>query len=150
MIQIIRATANHTAYVSQMIRYLLAELSGGSDRTTEIEEDMCQELLSDKSGYQVYLAIAGSAIVGLISVSESSAICAGGRFGIIHELYVTSEWRSRNVGARLIDTVIEAGRVEGWKRLEVGAPNPTQWGRTVQFYKMCGFEEIGPRLKRML
>jgi GNAT superfamily N-acetyltransferase len=56
------------------------------------------------------------------------------------------DFRSAGVGARLIEASIAFGRERGWPNIEVGAPSPPTWQRTVDFYRRHGFEEVGPRL----
>ena len=58
--------------------------------------------------------------------------------------------RSKNVGARLIETAAAFGRKREWPIIEVGAPSVPAWQRTVDFYLKHGFEEIGPRLQLTL
>ena len=54
--------------------------------------------------------------------------------------------RSQNVGSLLIEKAISFGRERGWPDIEVGAPMPPKWRRTVDFYLRHGFEKVGPRL----
>ena len=61
-------------------------------------------------------------------------------------MYVVPDYRSKSVGALLIETAISFGRERGWPDIEVGAPSPPRWQRTVDFYLRHGFEEVGPRL----
>jgi GNAT superfamily N-acetyltransferase len=78
------------------------------------------------------------------------AIYVPGRFGIINEFYVLPEYRCFGIGKRLVDQVLELGKQNCWKRIEVGAPNNEMWHRTIEFYLREGFLEIGPRLKKYL
>jgi GNAT superfamily N-acetyltransferase len=84
--------------------------------------------------------------VGVIMLNECAAIYSGGPFGEISELYVVPEFRSKGVGAQLIEAAVTLGRERGWPDIEVGAPSVPAWQRTVDFYLGCGFEEVGPRL----
>lgn len=145
MIKIRLADINDAEIVTEMIVSLLTELTSSPyDKSKYIS--VTKELLNE-SKYFVYLASdENGKCVGSISVTESRSIYAGGKFGIIQELYVLSEYRSQKVGCDLIKKVIEMSREKKWARLEVGAPDANKWNRTVDFYKREGFIEIGPRL----
>ena len=98
----------------------------------------------------VWLAELDGRPVGLIALNECVAIYAQGRFGEISELYVDPEQRSAGVGAALVGKAKSFAAEMGWSRLEVGAPDRANWGRTIAFYEREGFAEIGPRLRYKL
>ncbi len=81
---------------------------------------------------------------------ETFAIYAGGRHGIINEMYVAPAHRSSGTGARLMAEAAVVGRERGWRRLEVTAPEAPRWSRTRAFYERQGFAFAGPKLKLML
>jgi GNAT superfamily N-acetyltransferase len=83
-------------------------------------------------------------------MNECAAIYAGGKFGEISELYVRPEYRSNGVAARLLEAAGKHAEECGWKRLEVGAPTQPAWERTLKFYLREGFEEVGPRLRKLV
>jgi len=85
--------------------------------------------------------------VGVITLSECFAIYAGGKYGVIDELYVVPEYRGRKVGQKLLETVKEYAREKGWMRIDVTAPAGDRWARTVRFYEREGFVFTGPKLK---
>jgi len=85
--------------------------------------------------------------VGVITLSECFAIYAGGNYGIIDELYIVPEYRSKKIGQRLLETVKDHARQKGWKRIDVTAPAGDKWARTVRFYEREGFVFTGPKLK---
>jgi GNAT superfamily N-acetyltransferase len=87
---------------------------------------------------------------GVVTVVESFAIYAGGDYGVIDELYVVPEFRSRGVGRLLIEAVKMRGRERGWLRVDVTAPPEKRWARTVKFYESQGFVFTGPKLRCML
>ena len=51
---------------------------------------------------------------------------------------------------RLIEEAARIARSQGWRRLEVGAPDQPSWRRTLNFYVREGFVEVGPCLKLIL
>jgi GNAT superfamily N-acetyltransferase len=139
--------------VTQFVAALLQEVDGEliGEEVFKRYTLLCQELLSEKESYIGFLAEAAQRKpLGVITLGHSAALYAGGRIGIIHELYVIAEARSRGVGRHLLLAAAEYARACGWVRLEVSAPDGTAWARTVAFYQRQGFLPIGPRLKLVL
>jgi GNAT superfamily N-acetyltransferase len=89
-------------------------------------------------------------IIGFISCIESSAIYARGNFGVINELYILPEFRSRKIGQRLIDFIIEIAQKNNWSRLELDTPEVEKSEKTIRFYKKEGFVPIGYRMKKTI
>ena len=48
--------------------------------------------------------------VGVVTLNECAAIYSGGRFGEISELYVVPDYRSKGVGAMLMEAAVALGR----------------------------------------
>ena len=86
-------------------------------------------------------------VVGILTLGESGAIYAGGKFGVIHEFYIDSGLRSQGIGKLLVEKAKQKSLDLNWNRLEVGAPPSPAWDRAKDFYLREGFQEIGPRLK---
>jgi GNAT superfamily N-acetyltransferase len=142
-----QAEPAHFERVGRLTHKLLSELYPeiGYERDQCIET--ARKLLAGSEGVWSFLAIApDEGDVGVVLLNECAAIYAGGRFGEISELYVAPGFRSRGVGALLIEAAIALGRERGWPDIEVGAPSVPAWQRTVNFYLRHGFEEVGPRL----
>lgn len=138
--------------VVQLIRALLIELSGG---TEDLDPDeaipLCKRLLEENSRYLALLASSeADQVQGVLTAGENAAVYAGGRFGIINELYIIPSARSLKIGKQLIDAAAMQGLLRGWRRLEVGTPELPRWEASVRFYLRAGFVEIGPRLKLLL
>jgi GNAT superfamily N-acetyltransferase len=87
---------------------------------------------------------------GVLTLTETFAIYAGGRYGVIDELYVAPAHRSSGVGRLLLDAAAAVGRERGWRRIDVTAPPGDKWQRTVSFYEKNGFVFTGPKLRRSL
>ena len=83
-------------------------------------------------------------IVGILTIVECLSIAAGGKYGVINELYVVPEYRSEGVGKMLIDEVKDLAESRGWKRLELTTPGD-DFSKTIHFYEREGFYRIGPR-----
>jgi len=133
------------------ISRLLAELRDEEDSATNLDRDKIMSDWADASNrHRVFAAFDGDEILGVISLSECFAVFAGGNYGIINELYVVPEHRSKGVGRLLIEQVVSVANENGWRRLDVTAPLGEKWRRTVSFYIREGFLHTGPKLKKLL
>ena len=61
-------------------------------------------------------------IVGVLSASWQRALHVPGRYATIQDLWVDPEWRSRRVGAALVDELVALCGKQGVARIEVGLP----------------------------
>jgi GNAT superfamily N-acetyltransferase len=143
-----RATESDAKVTVNLVKALLDELNGapiGWD--TDKAVNLCKEMIGLED-YIVFHSVNNEGeIVGLVTIAESESLYAGGKIGIIQELYVVPSMRSQQMGKSLIQKAIEYARNRKWNRLEVGTPAYPQWSRTKSFYVREGFKEIGPRLK---
>jgi GNAT superfamily N-acetyltransferase len=136
---------------AESVGHLVCELLSELYPELGYEREKCVEaagkLLVPGEGVWSFLAKAhDERDVGVVMLNECAAIYSGGRFGEITELYVVPDFRSKGVGAQLIEAAVALGRERGWPDIEVGAPGVPAWQRTVDFYLRHGFEEVGPRL----
>ena len=123
-----------------LVESLFKEL-GHNTYTKEYWEDILKEVT-------VFKALDNGKIIGVATVSSSSAFFVpAGEFGMINELYVLPEYRSKGVGKLLIEGVKDFAREKGWRRIEVTTPEAHKWKRTVEFYKKENFAEVGFRMK---
>lgn len=95
----------------------------------------------------IYLALEQDKIIGFITAIESNAIYARGRFGVINELYILPEYRSQQIGQKLIHFLIELAKIKHWQRLELDTPEIEKSQKTIHFYKKQGFVPVGYRMK---
>ena len=58
----------------------------------------------------------------MLTLSETFAIYAGGRYGVIEEMYVRPAFREKGVGRALLERAATLAADRGWRRLEVTAP----------------------------
>lgn len=105
---------------------------------------LCRDFLAG-SGYAVYLAYHAGKAAGLITLSETRSLYAGGRFGIITECYVHPDFRDCGLGKRLLSVAREHAKSMGWARLEVTTPPLPEFDRTLNFYQTNGFDVAGGR-----
>ena len=137
--------------VADAVEALLVELGGRKPAHGEIEQEV-QALLADPEVGSVLVAEADGQLVGVLSASWQRAIHVPGVYVTIQDLWVDAEWRSRGVGAELVEAIASQARDRGVGRLEVGLPRETfaAIASTESFYKRNGFEHLGPRMRRLL
>ena len=152
-LKIIKCDQEHINIIADLIIALFKdfnEKSGGNfivDRSSILSTT---SLLIDRENFGCYIAFDNENPIGLITISHCSAIYNGGDFGVITELYVDKDKRSFGIGKLLLEKAYEFAKDNNWTKLEVGAPNKTDWPRTIDFYTENGFEEKGPKLRKKI
>jgi len=147
-----KATIKDSGLLAKLICELLKDFNQRSGSNFVIDEskieETCKELLP-RENFGGFIATdeKTNAAVGLVTITQATAIYNGGDFGVITELYVDRNTRSKGIGKMLIESALEFARAKNWKKVEVGAPNKNEWPRTIEFYKKNGFEEKGPKLR---
>jgi GNAT superfamily N-acetyltransferase len=145
------ATHADAAAVAVAVEQLLAELGGRRPPRPELEAEI-QAALDDPAIGATIVAEAGAEIVGVLSASWQRALHVPGRYATIQDLWTDPDWRSRGVGARLVDELADLCQAQGVARIEVGLPRESfdAIGATEAFYLGNGFEHLGPRMRRLL
>jgi GNAT superfamily N-acetyltransferase len=143
--------SNHFEDIAGLVKDLLIELEPSAKEEIEGKElESITKTLLETSKIWAFLARSNNKNIGVITLHECASIYAGGVFGEISEFYVKPEFRSSNIGQRLLSSAIEKGRERDWKRLEVGSPPVNESPRTLKFYENNGFECTGPRLRLLI
>lgn len=139
------------AVIASAVESLLLELGGRRPERQELEAET-RALLGEPAGGSVLIAEADGNVVGVLSASWQRAIHVPGVYATIQDLWVDGAWRSRGVGAELVEALASQARARGVSRLEVGLPRETfaAIASTESFYKRNGFEHLGPRMRRLL
>lgn len=144
MIHLFVADSSHTATISALLARLFDEVE--HDLTYEEIAAMFAVLDADDHHSTLLAQNEAEEVVGVITLVESLSLSAGGRYGVINELYVVPEYRSEGVGRMLLDFAKLIGEKRSWTRIEVTTPGDS-FDRTLQFYEREGFWRIGPRYK---
>jgi GNAT superfamily N-acetyltransferase len=132
--------------IIDLVAKLLDEISEGSAELDR--QKIIQDWTGNQDTFTAFVALDDSkTILGVITLVDSFAVYAGGRYGVINELYVLPEHRNQQVGRMLVETAKDYGRYQGWKRINVTAPLGEKWERTIKFYEREGFAHTGPKLK---
>ncbi len=103
-------------------------------------------ILSNRKTQVLKACLDSHGIIGILTLTESQAIYAGGYYGVIDEMYVDPEFRSKDVGKKLVQQAKDPATEKGWKRIDVTAPTDGNV-RTIRFYEKNGFVFTGPKLK---
>jgi GNAT superfamily N-acetyltransferase len=145
------AGADDVEAVASAVEALLLELGGRRPERSDLETEV-RAHLDDPDGASVLIAEADGNVVGVLSASWQRAIHVPGAYATIQDLWVDEAWRSRGVGAELVEAIASQARTRGVSRLEVGLPRETfaAIASTESFYRRNGFEHLGPRMRRLL
>ena len=145
------AGAGDVEEVAAAVASLLTELGARQPERPDLEAEV-RALLADPAGGSVFVAEADGKLVGVLSACWQRAIHVPGVYAMIQDLWVDGAWRSRGVGAELVEAIASQARARGVSRLEVGLPRETfaAIASTESFYKRNGFEHLGPRMRRLL
>jgi GNAT superfamily N-acetyltransferase len=145
------AGAADVGAVAAAVEALLVELGGRRPSTAELEAE-ARAVLEEPEVGVILLAESGEEVVGVLGASRQRAMHVPGRYLTIQDLWVRPAWRSRRIGAALIEELAGRAREVGVTRLEVGLPRETfaAIAATEAFYLGNGFELLGPRMRRLL
>jgi GNAT superfamily N-acetyltransferase len=141
-----------------------AELIGSLvvDLTTEISEvtkaqhfdidlngtiQRCNELITD-GHYSAIIGVYGNKPIAVVTMTETYALYAGGKIGVIQEFYVSPEFRASGVGSTLFEQVQHYGNKHNWSCIELCTPPLPEFERTLNFYQKNGLIPVGGRKMR--
>jgi GNAT superfamily N-acetyltransferase len=149
--QVVRASRADVPGVVVAVQELLLEL-GSTPPPTPALEATVRELIDDDRAGAVLVARDGDQIVGVLAASWQLAIHVPGRYATIQDLWVHPNWRSRTIGADLIDALVVLAREHEMARIEVGLPRESfsAIDATAAFYRRNDFAPLGPRMRRIL
>ena len=104
-------------------------------------------LLSKERG-QITLAVEDGAVLGMATVSFNLALRYGGEYCQLEELIVLPRARGRNLGGRLVQTVVENASTRGCAEIGLYLLESTEHNRP--FYAKYGFEGVGSEMRQRL
>lgn len=129
-----------------LMEKLYLELGEEKESIQFLDNQLIQNLLSNNRTIILKAVDNENNIIGLLSLTESQAIYSGGNFGAIDDMYVIPKFRSKGIGAKMLDHVKEIAKEKKWKRINVTAPTENN-KYTIQFYNQNGFVFTGPKMK---
>jgi GNAT superfamily N-acetyltransferase len=145
------ALPGDTADVVAALVQLLAELGGSAPAPDRLAAAV-RALIEDRELGSLLVAEAPEGIVGVLAASWQHALHAAGAYCIVQDLWVDPSWRSRGVGALLLDALLERMGARRITRVEVGLPSARFEGleATEAFYARNGFTMLGPRMRQVI
>jgi GNAT superfamily N-acetyltransferase len=146
------AETGDVAAAAAGIGALLDELGGEGPPAAALEE-ATRKLVEDPSLGALLVAEAEDGeIVGVLAASWQHAVHVPGLYGVVQDLWVRDDWRSRAVGRELVEALAALAREQGIARLEVGLPQDSFAAieATRSFYLANDFAPLGPRMRRLL
>jgi len=121
---------------------LLAELfSIESDFVPDREKQVhgLSALIADPSGQVLVLvAVIDGLVVGMATVQTLISTAEGGRVGLVEDVIVDNEFRSRGIGTLLLEGIMTWSTSAGLKRLQLLADRDNQ--RALDFYSLRGMD----------
>jgi GNAT superfamily N-acetyltransferase len=145
------AEAGDVAVAAAAVGALLEELGGEVPPAAELEA-ATRVLVERPEAGTLLVAEAGGEVVGVLAASWAHAVHVPGRYGVIQDLWVRPDFRSRAVGRDLVESYAELAREAGAARLEVGLPRESfeRIKATENFYLANEFASLGIRMRRKL
>lgn len=145
------ASEQDVAGIATAISELLVEL-GGRPPALPAMQRAARALLDDGGAGAVLVAELDGELVGVLAASWQTAIHIPGDYALIQDLWVHPAWRSREIGADLLEALRVLALERQVVRVEVGLPRESFVGieATKAFYLRNGFTALGPRMRRVL
>jgi len=110
-------------------------------------ESRCRELISE-GHYAGVIAESEGKAIGIVTITETYALYAGGKIGAIQEFYIEPQFRASGVGSLLIEQVQQYGKLQAWSCIELCTPPLPAFERTLNFYQKNGLIPVGGRKMR--
>ncbi|MCJ8319813.1 MAG: GNAT family N-acetyltransferase [Colwellia sp.] len=107
----------------------------------------CRELIND-GHYSAIIGEYENRAIAVVTMTETYALYAGGKIGVIQEFYVTPEFRASGVGSMLIEQVQIYAEQHKWSCIELCTPPLPEFERTLSFYQKNGLIAVGGRKMR--
>jgi branched-chain amino acid aminotransferase len=144
------AQERDVAAVAAGVHELLVELGSVPAARAALEE-VVRALLEQPSAGLILVAEGDAGLVGLLAASWQIAIHVPGDYALLQDLWVHPAWRSRAIGAALLEELLARAQERQVTRVEVGLPRESFAGfqKTEAFYLANGFAPLGPRMRRL-
>ncbi|MCG7537391.1 GNAT family N-acetyltransferase [Pseudoalteromonas sp. OOF1S-7] len=109
----------------------------------------CRKLIIDGK-YSAIIGMHEHHPVAIATITETYALYAGGKIGVIQEFYVVPEFRKAGLGAKLLEQVNRYGKEHEWSCIELCTPPLPEFERTLKFYQKNGLIAVGGRKMRQV
>lgn len=115
--------------------------------STEQFDSILSQLNEQSAEHDAYCLQENNETLAFFTLCESFAIFANGKYGIINELWVNKNCRSKGVGKQVLKEIVKIASEKSWNRIDVSAPVSEKWDRTFNFYQNNEFIYTGRKLK---
>ena len=147
-----QATPADSEIIGKLVVNLTAEIC---ERTStqhfdiELEDTVqrCKELLT-QGHYAAIIGWSNKSPIAVSTFTETYALYAAGKIGVIQEFYVIPEFRSTGIGSLLIEKVRNYGQNNNWSCIELCTPPLPEFERALNFYQENGLTPVGGRKMR--
>lgn len=137
--------------IEHFINLLYSELFGEESLLSRENLNSIRDgWISGGAFHKAYKVIEGGEEIGFFTLSSSFSFFAHGHYGIINELWVSPEHRSKGYGGLILSRIIDLAKRFKWERVDVSAPPFPQWDKTFEFYQKYGFQFTGRKLKYII
>lgn len=149
-----QATLSDCEKIASFVVELTDEISHLTDKkhfdiNLEKTTEQCKSLISNEL-YKAILAELDGETIAIATFSETYALYASGKVGLIQEFYVVPSYRSSGVGSLLLKEVYAFGNTQRWSCVELCTPPLPQFERTLKFYERNGLSPVGGRKMRQI
>lgn len=141
------AGLDDAAKVARLVMALTKEIEETTDKPhfdLSLDEvtQVCADLLAEEA-YRVILAYKKRTdkkdkAIAVATLSETHALYAGGKLGVLQEFYVAPEYRGKNLGAELLAEIRALASDHGCVALELCTQPLPEFSRALDFYQRQG------------
>lgn len=134
---------DHLHALVELMEEYMADKMGGAEPYTDLQKKQLVKGLKEHPSKILLLARIDEEYVGLINCFVNFSTFAARPFVNIHDVIVSSQWRNRQIGRKLIEKVLEeaAGMNCSKVTLEVREDN----SNAKHLYASMGFHDSEPR-----
>ena len=147
-----KATSNDAECIGKLVVKLtseICELTAAQHFDIDLNGTIqrCRELLAD-GHYAAIIGLYNNIPIAVVTMTETYALYAGGKIGVIQEFYVAPDYRATGVGSMLVEQVKAHGLQHNWSCIELCTPPLPEFERTLNFYQKNGLKPVGGRKMR--
>ena len=133
--------------VNRLVKELYDTLEVKEGMSQEINPEKYEDILTDNK-IAILVAETNKTVIGYLTLNFNKALLDSGITAIIDELIVTRKYQKKGVAKLLVRSAIEKCKSIGCSEIGVG----TEFGniKAREFYKKCGFYEVGVIFEKIL
>ncbi len=142
-----RAVKSDYPAVKKLVKELYDTLEVKDGMDEELSKEKFNDILTEQK-IMILVAEVNDKVIGYLTLNFNKSLLDSGASAIIDELMVTKEERGAGVGTLLVHHAIEISEHNGCSEIGVGTEYTNNRAR--EFYKNCGFKEIGVIFEKVL